>query len=238
MPVIWDESYLLGKLEEAERDAVGKVDYLFYRTTISVTQGWSTVTLPSYVRKIARITWKGYKIWPVSWREMRDLNPSVAVVSDEERYETTQGKPLYYCLHPNNYRKIQFFPAPNESIAADPLGTADIMGTAIPNYVIVSCYRAPSTSNPSLQLPPYIARRTKKAYALREAFLIEGKGQNIKASDYYSQKYDWEIENFKKINNGVFVARRPQLSDKLGGSGAGGRPARPVLPVNFARRGF
>src|SRR5512140_977981 len=101
MGVIWDESYLLSKLEEAERDAVGKVDYLFYRFTLGVTQGLSTVTLPSYVRKISRITWKGYKVWPISWREMKDLNPSAAVVSDDERYETSQGKPFYYCLHPN-----------------------------------------------------------------------------------------------------------------------------------------
>jgi hypothetical protein len=229
MAVIWEEQFLSDLATDAENDAVQKCDYLFTRFSIEVTSGQSVYSLPSYVRKIERVTWKGYKVWPVSFREMCELNPATMVASESEKVEAGTGKPLYYALHPNNIRNIRFYPTPNETLAAD--DTKVWTTTGIDDICCISAYRSPDGS--SNVLPDYLSRRTKKAYILQQAFLKEGKGQNLTASAYYAKKYMFQIELLKKINNGHFVSRRLRLSDAL--SEQGRRPARPVLPPNYPR---
>lgn len=233
MPLIWQDSYLSRYADDAETDAASQVDYLFHRFSFASVQGQSVYTLPTYCKSIKRITWLGYKVWPISWREMADMTPSTMVVSESEKYEAPQGRPRFYCLHPNDLHAIRFYPTPNQTLAAvsDPLTTRD----KILAGVIISCWRAPDVTGTEFVLPSYISRRTKKCFVLMHAFRKEGKGQNMLASQYYKKKYDFQIELFKQINNQVYVSRRPRLADDFNLSGFGRRPGRPVLPPNFPR---
>lgn len=229
MAIVWQESFLNDLMEAAEQDAAQKVDYLFTRFSLETTSGRSVYTLPSYIKSVSRVTWKGYKVWPISWREMCEIDPTTMVVSEADKVESTSGKPIYYCLHPNNIRNIKLYPAPNASLAVDDTKVWDTVGLA--TILCVSAWRNPDYS--TFALPSYISRRTKKAYILNQAFLKEGKGQNLTASEYYSKKYQFQIDLLKRINEGHFVSRRLRLSDVV--SSRGGRPARPVLPPNYPR---
>ncbi len=229
MPLIWQESFLNDLAQDAEKDAAQRVNYLFTKFSLAITAGQSVYTLPSYTRSILRITWKGYKVWPISWREMCEIDPASMVASESEKVEATQSRPYYYCIHPNNERNIRFFPTPNETVASD---DTKVWGTTgITDIICVSAWRTPDFE--TFVLPSYVSRRTKKAYALMMAFLKEGKGQNLKASAYYKSKYEFQINLLKSVVGGVFVSRRLRLSDQLRENP--GRPGRPVYPANFPR---
>lgn len=224
MPMIFSESYLQRLLFEAERDAVNRVDFLFDRFSLLVTAGISTYELPRFFRKMKRVTWRGQKVDPITWQELASLAPSNFVPG----YEYSTGVPKYYSLHPNNVRSIRFFPTPNENLPAIQLG---LEGPAIADCCIISCYRGPEEAEVTKwQLPPYIQRRTTKAYAAWKAFAREGKGQNLAASEYYGDKLSWLYDWFSRINDGSYVSRRPRL---LAENGDKCKVARPVLPPNF-----
>jgi hypothetical protein len=233
MPTIFQDSYLDRLLQDAERDAVNKVDYLFYRESMSVEQGISTYRIPFYIRKIMRVSWKGAKVHPITWQEMAELAPSSFIgqgPGDDTLYEYSQGVPKYYCLHPNNINDIRFFPTPNETIGVDDSG---VMGSTIGTTVILTYFRAPDVDDTFFQMPPYIQRRTAKAYAACKAFSREGKGQNLVAAKYYADKLTFLYDYFAKINSGAYCSKRPRLNSNLGN---GGRIARPSLPSNFEVR--
>jgi len=222
--IVWTDSYLNQLLIEGEEEIVNRVDCIFHRFTLDITQGDSTYVLPSFVRRITRITWKGVKVEPISFSELRELSPTTLVPG----FEATEGTPKYYSPHGGSYNEIRFYPTPGESIAAD---DEDIDGEEIPNQVIVSCYRTPDITDSLLRVPTYIGRRTTKAYALMKAFLKEGKGQDIEASNYYRAKFEYLIAQFKLVNSNIFLSKRYQLT----GSIESPRLARPVLPDNYER---
>lgn len=230
MPIVWEETYLNRLLRDAEYDAVNRFDYLFFRYSLQTTSGVSIYNLPNSVRKVMRITWKGKKVDPITWQEMAELTPS-SFVGGPVTVEAGGGTPRWYSLHPNNIRQIRFYPTPNETIAADDEG---IMGPNIRDTVIVSCYRAPILDDTFWSMPVYVRRRTAKAYALTRAFAREGKGQNLGASEYYTAKLEWLYENFRRINEGVYVSKKPRLNAGIQFSSA--RPGRPQLPANYEVR--
>lgn len=235
MPIIWQSAFLSRYADDAETDAAASLDYLFYRFTLSTTQGTSTYTLPTFVKSVVRITWKGYKVWPLSWREMADLNPASMVATGGNLYESPEGRPRFYCFHPNDLRNIRFFPTPNQTIAADDTKVNDT--NDLQDVVCISCWRSPDTTIGE-QLPSYVARRTKKAFVLKYAWAKEGKGQNLVASNYYDAKYKFQLELLKKVNEHCFLSRRHRLDDSYNLAGFGRRKPRPVLPPNFARGSY
>lgn len=227
---IWSESYLQSQLEEAERYFVNQVDYIFFRFSIPISAGVSCYSLPSFVRKIVRIGYQGYRVEPISYHQMMELCPSSAVVNEGTKNEAPQSRPLYYCLDPKNRWGIKFYPTPPLDIAANDY---NIYGSGADNRVVISCWRAPLPGTTSLVLPDYIGRRTRKYYVLSKAFEKEGKGQNIKAAQYHGKKLDFAVEMFKKINSGVFVSKRPRLDESS--LLVGRKPHRPVLPPDYPR---
>ena len=227
MPTIFSDTYLQRLLYEAERDAVNRVDYLFYRISLPIIAGQSVYRLPDEVRKIKRITWRGKKVDPLTWQEVASLSPT-SFVGGGANFEYSTSVPKYYSLHPNDIRNIRFYPTPNESL---PLVEVGLEGPTIGDCCIISCYRNPEqVENTPFQLPPYVQRRTTKAYAAWKAFSREGKGQNLTASEYYASKLEWLYRWFALINDGTFVSRRPRL---LAESGDRCKVAKPVLPPNF-----
>lgn len=226
---IWTNEYLNALLEDAEDFITNEVDCIFDRFSLAVTSGQSVYTLPSYVKRIMRITWKGKKVYPLNFQEFCALNPASAVVNESEKVESPISRTLYYVKHPTNFYDIRFWPTPNETITA---GTSNLFGSAIASYVIVSCYRTQSTTQTYLHLSLYIIRRIKKAYMLSRAFAKEGKGQNIQAATYYTKKLDFLIQSLREINSNVFLGKSRILGDSFD-TYAFRTPARPVLPPDY-----
>lgn len=228
---MWNDSFLASLGEDGENNTVQKVEYLFTKFSLGLVQGQSVYILPAWVRNVQRITWQGYKVHPISFREMCELTPSTMVIDESTKYEAPMGRPLYYCLHPSDVRNIRFYPTPNEDLAIDDskVWTRDGIG----DICCVACYR--SYDGGEFKLPEYISRRTLKAFILGMAFLKEGKGQNLRAYKYYDGKYEFCLEILKRVNSLHFLSRRYRLSDTFNLDGFGKKPHRPVLPPNFSR---
>lgn len=228
---IWSDSYIDQLDHDADDDIIGKVDCIFDRFQLAVTAGESTYTLPDYCRKIIRVTYKGRGLDSISFSEMQLLHMASFGNTKSPVEEAPQGDPYFYCLNPSNAKDIRFYPTPPATIN---LGSPDVWGADIGNCVIISCWRTVDRTNSAYQLPSYINNRTKKAYVLSKAYAKEGRGQDLNASQYFGEKYAYLIENFKKINAGVYVSKKYRLSGGFVETFAyGHRPPKPILPPNY-----
>lgn len=227
---IWTEEYLNQLVQDANDDIVASVDCIFFRFSLTVIAGQSVYILPSFVRKIQRITWKGIPLHPLTPSEMAALSPATAVADGSNKIEAPTGRPYYYTRQPTNYRAVRFLPTPPEDISVDDSEINSYNG--ISTKVIISCFRSVDASSDVSSLPSYIARRTQKAWVLSRAFLREGKGQNLKASEYFRYKYEFLVSQWKDINAGIYVAKTRQFGDLQDFLGLR-KPGRPVLPPDF-----
>lgn len=238
--MIWTDTFLNQLSTDAEQDINKRIPSLiYYRFCMAITQGISVYTLPPFVRTVSRITWLGRKLDPVNWDELTYLTPATAVLNDNQKdtIPTVIGRPLYYAKHPTNPYDIRLYPTPNLTLLATAQNPySPLPETSTPQACIIACWRnIDSTFNdPTSLLPAYIDRRTRKAYVLWKAFGAEGKGQNLKASQYYEQLYNKLIETFIHINQGAYVAKRYAIEDGLLTIDAFRYP-RPILPSNFER---
>lgn len=229
---IWTDEYLELLEQDAEQDINQSVACLYHRFCISTTAGVSVTTLPNKVRSIERITWRGKKVWPMNWEDLQSMTPHTIFVGpgSPSNIETSQSRPMWYALHPTNIHDIRFYPTPNESFD----GTGDPYSPDTGPTCIISCFRNIDTSDPTASLPSYVDRRTRKAYILWKAFEKEGAGQNLKASQYYMKRYQFLVDRFVKINEGVFISKRYSLDNGALEIDDYKYP-KPTLPPNFER---
>ena len=237
---IWTDAQLTQWSIDAEQNINKRIPSLIYhRFCLATTAGISVYTLPSFVRTVSRVSWLGRKIDPVNWDELTYLTPATAVLNANQldTVPTVIGRPLYYAKHPTNPYDIRIFPTPNLTLSAtaqDPY--SPLPETANPQACIIACWRNIDSTfqDPTALLPNYIDRRTRKAYVLWKAFAAEGKGQNLNASKYYGQLYDFLIQRFIAINQGAYIAKRYAIEDGLL-TIDGFRYPRPILPSQFER---
>lgn len=216
---IWSDAYLAQLIDDAEVEIVNnELVSLFHRFSLQVTKSIATYTLPKYVKRIVRITWKGKKLEPLSQEELSRL---------DYQYRTTEGEPFWYSRIADGLYVIRFYPIINETVTSDDSG---ISGSDIENRVIVSCYRKPDTSSSVFQIPDYYARYLTKEYSLSRAFAVEGLGQNLKAALYYKNKYEGLSGLINEIKSSYQRAKSPNLREQVNT-----RPARPILSSDFGR---
>lgn len=193
--MIWTDEYISQLIEDGERDIVSRVSPIFTRFSITVTSGVRGATLPVSTMGVIQVTWKGKRIYPLYQDEM---------IEQSAIYRSEAGEPKFYLISNEGLLNLKFFPVPNESIAAD---DSAIYGSGISERVIVMAYRWPNTQQATYDVPDYIARRTVKAYVLWRAFLREGKGQNLKAAQYYKNKYEILVRQYKQVKESLTDAK-------------------------------
>jgi hypothetical protein len=212
---------------------------IWAREAIDVQRGNSLIHLPNYVRSLSRITWRGRSLEPQSFYEFQLLTPSTMVVGDGNtaNRDVSIGKPMFYALHPTNPYDVRLYPAPNETLLA--AGEPDPYApTPNPPSCVLSYWRCCDLNldnpNPVISLPPYILRRLQKAYVLWQAFQSEGKGQDLQAAQYYQDKYEFIINQFRSINEGCYVSKNYALGEGMLDPQKFRYP-KPTLGPNFER---
>jgi hypothetical protein len=234
---IWQDSYLANLSAESIGQMAIDVNCIFARECLLIQAGQSLYTLPNYVRTLRRVTWRGRTLDAENWEELTMLTPATVTVGNASVFneESSIGRPLYYAMHPTNPYDIRVYPTPGESFsnAGEPNVYAPQFNTP---SCIIDYYREPDTTNvnPVISIPPYVLRRTQKAYVLWKAFAQEGPGQSLKISSYYQMKYNFLIEQFRAINEGCFAGKRYSIEDGMLEIN-GFRYPRPMLPANFER---
>lgn len=186
------------------------------RLSLNIVSGTKEYTLPDTVQNIRRVTWKGYKLDPLTSRANRDYysNP------------LSQGKPFWYLFNNIEANKLQFYPIPNETIAST---ASNLWGSEILNRVIIEYYITPNGT--TYTIPAYFRRRLVKPYVLKACFAIEGQGQNLKNSNYHSKKFEKLSKLYSdlldEINN---KSRKLVLGNSINNSY--GYPRDPVWPID------
>lgn len=187
------------------------------RIGISIVSGTSTYTLDPSVTNIKRITYRGYKLDPLPQRDLRQYFMS----------GTQQGRPYWYIFNNVGQMKIQLFPVPQETIAAPVSG---LWGSSISSTVIVEYYR---TSNYTTKtIPTFIGRRLKKAYVLKRCFEIDSKGSNVKASKYWTARWDGLVEMYGQALEDL-VGKPRNLVTSPSRHPFGFTPPLPINPVRY-----
>lgn len=214
MPQVFDSATINRFAQQAEDDFVTDYDCLIDRFAITAVAGNPLYELPDYVKNVHRITWKGLKIDPMPHRKFRDNNLS----------NTASGKPQYYIFNNVGQNTIRFFPIPSENVSAI---QTNLFTSEIPNRVIVQFFRAPDYS--IHVLPDFFRRRLIKAYVMYRCFQIEGKGQNMKASQYWESKYEFLKQTYGALLEDLINTPRKII---LGRDHTlmGNSPARPSFP--------
>lgn len=213
--MIWTESYLNQLNTNAGQQINQDLPCIWQRFTFPITAGLSVYTLPSFVRSVLNIQYRGRYLDKGNWEDMTILTPATVFVApgSGENIETAQGKPLWYAMHPTNVYDVRLFPCPDETFTND-LGDTPYAPDGGPKCII-TCLRSidDTEQDASALLPAYIDRRTRKAYIMSKAYRSEGDGQNLIASDYYTQKYEFLIQQFKLINRQPFIGKRYGLGE-------------------------
>lgn len=236
MPIIWTDQYLITLLNEADKRIASDFDLHFSKYALTIVQGTSTYALHPLIKKVMYITWEGKKLEPLAFNEVNDFAFQTAVVSDAVKDEYSEGVPRFYTVHPNNMSVIRLVPTPNKSIT--PSGLEDLWAAPdIRTQCVVTCYRYADPASMEFKLPDHLGRRYKKHYALYRAFLKEGKGQNLNASDYHRKMMIGQTEVLKLVNANTYVSKRSCLEptdDRAVNYGYG--IGVPQLPSNYPGR--
>jgi len=202
---------------QAEQAFTNDFKCIVDRLALDIVSGTDLYVLPDYVIDIRRITYRGIKIDPISQRDVREYLDGL----------NSSGTPENYVFNNVGQMTIKLFPAPTETLANS---QTDLYNPEVVRVqAIVEFYAA--ADGIGYKLPAYIRRRLVKAYVLKQLFLAEGKGQNIKASKYWSQKWKYLKEKYGfQIENQLNEPRR-----LLANGPQYGRPylAPPVLPLGM-----
>jgi len=228
--MIWDSSYLADLNEAAGQQISTDLNCIYNRSFLEIESGTSVYQLPCLLRSLLKITYRGNKIWPINWDQFVALSPNSVFLDAITNIETTISKPRFYTQHPTNILDVRFYPTPSDDFTTSGDPFSPLVNE---EKCIVSYYQQIDTTDNRLTLPTYIDRRTRKAYVLWQAFMQEGRGQDLKASEYYHMKYEYLINKFRQINSGCYVSKRYSLGE----SGIDNyRLPKPVLPSNYERR--
>lgn len=185
------------------------------RIAPAVSLNQSLVTLPDDVKSIRRVSWLGFKMDPLGHRNFREVFQNA----------TQQGRPFWYIFNNVGQNIIQIFPAANQAISS---AVNDLWGAAIPNQLIIEYWQTPDFS--TAILPSYIRRRLLKTYILRGCFNIEGQGQNLKARDYFKNRWLKLKEDYGNLLGDL--CNKPRKLVVNGITSSYFFPGHPILPID------
>jgi hypothetical protein len=201
-------------VNQGEQVISDDINFLAGRYSLTVVAGTSDYTLPTYVRSIKRVTWKGYKLDPLPSRSKNEVFQS----------GTAQGRPYWYTYNNVGLNKISLFPVPSESVSA---GT-NIWSTDIPTSVIVEFWRI--SDNSTYVIPDYFRRLILGYYLTSRQYQQEGKRNRFNSAMYFKQRFAQEKRRFEDFLEEI--QNRP-VRRSLSGSGmVRNFPGRPILPID------
>ena len=198
---IWTDSNLSTLAKQAEETIAMELPCIVDRISLKATANQVIVNLPDYVIDIISVTWKGFPLEPYAMSEYINAGSGPGTVS--------ASKPSHYIYSGYGSHALKLLPMPNETldIAVNPLVTK----SEIKLRLVIECRRLPDVTGISYRFPSYFRRRLVKEYVCGRAFMQESNGQNLKAAEYYKQKFSLILALVKSIYNGIFVSKRYEM---------------------------
>jgi hypothetical protein len=222
---IFEDSFINELVGDTEIELSRKFRAIFDRFSLAITAGTAVYNLPSGVFYIQQVSWKGEALLNM---EHEDYQGDSNFLKPNSTASQT-AKPSFYMLTNYGFNGIQFAPVPGVSIAAD---SSDLFKcSAVPNSVIINCYRLADVTSDQFRLPLYLLRNTIKYRVLQRSYMREGKGQNLQAAAYFEKKNKTFLDDFVKVYQKI---PKVLLGEDVSDSGLGKKPARPSLPTSGA----
>jgi len=217
---IWSDETVTRFTNRGEDIFLQEFPVLINRVALSIVAGTSQYTLEDSVHSIRRITWKGIKIEPTSFRKFRNLNA----------IGTEQGRPTEYLYDNIGKQVIQFFPTPNETIAST---ATNLFGAAIKTNVIIEFYTSGAVNRDTVTgddrytvggsvrnlsgeavIPSAIRDRLLRRYANSQLYLIESRRQNLRISKYFEAGWKlWKAKYGRLLRDVIMKPRRLLAND-------------------------
>lgn len=231
----WTNEQILRWMKDAEDDIVAKVYMRFESFSIAIESGTALYTLNRRIYRPVKLMWKGKEISPYIGREIHATSP---------QFRTVQGEPTAYQMFGDGVTQLRLIPVPDTSIAEYTTGLYD---TNIENAFIIRAYTFPDTDVDYFQIPDYVYRNLVKCYVLYRAFNSEGIGQNLKAAEFWSSRYDYLMgllakargkyyNGKERLDNDFFLSQRKRRHARLPGDFTISKPVFPLVSV--ASSGF
>lgn len=239
---IWSDSFLSRKAREAEEEIAQTIGCVIDRYCLEGNLGQELYELPTYIHTIRQITWKGKRLDPITYEELRgiiDPKPALGAAFEDTAYndlafaagatQLTIGEPRYYIYDTNGFNKILLYPVPNETLGTT---AADLWAPAqIGSYCIAEITRNVDLTGNTYRVPTYLRRRLVKNYVLSKAFAMEGKGQDLEASEYYALQYNFWLLRCKSQWHKITRMNTRSRPDYPGGGRV--EIAAPRFPSNY-----
>lgn len=170
---LFDAATIARFAQRAEDEISAELRPFISRYAIPIISGTAEYVISDTILDVRRVTYKGVKLYPINHRTYRDYG-----------IPTSSGKPTNYIYNNIGQNTIKLYPIPNETLNVT---QSNLFGLEIANQCIVEYYSAPNYVD--VTIPVFFRRRIIKAYTLKMCFALEGKGQNLKASKYWDDKY-------------------------------------------------
>lgn len=204
--------------QNAEQEFASERPCIIDRISLDIVTGTGLYTLPSYLINIKRITYLGWKVYPLPHRDLRQSYQS----------GTQQGRPLWYIFNNIGQLQLKFFPVPSETIAA--ITGPTLYGSDIANCCVVEFYRQPDFAD--FKIPAFFRQRLLTYYSNRRNFAMEGRTQDIKAANYWGKKYEAMKELYSNLLDDLNNKPRNLVASDNAQRPYGYTPPPPILPVS------
>lgn len=156
----------------AEEQFASQASCIVDRASLSLIAGEALYDLPSYCVNVKRITYKGWKVFPLPHRDLRQSFQS----------GTQQSRPYWYIFNNIGQRKIRFFPVPSEYVSRSylnevlqdtPVGYWRMNETSLPAVVDSSGNNLTGTfvNSPTIQQPGLLIGDPNKSIQFLQAFI-------------------------------------------------------------------
>lgn len=219
----WTDGQITRWMKDAEEDIVSQVYMRFHSFSIPIVQGQALYNFDYRIQKVHSILWKGKPLTPYIGREMAAQVP---------RFRELGGEPTSYQMHNDGVSTLRLIPVPSTSLDA---ATGDLYShDTIRNHFIIRAFVFPDRSVDYFQIPDYLHRNLVKAYTLARAMHAEGIGQNLKAAEYWQQRYMQLVDQLAAIRaRYYFTKERLDLEQDII---TGQKKRLPYLPPDFVIR--
>lgn len=213
---VWDDADLGRWAEQVEERFAAEYKCIEKRAAIAIVSGTSVYTVGTDLLYIRRITYNGRRLSPLPQTQQRQMFQGYVMTGTPRWY-------IYNDLIPQ--RQIRLFPTPNVTITA----SGNLYGSGLRTGCVMSYWSRPDFN--TYTIPAWFRLRVIKAGVMALAFQQEGRGQNLKAAQYWDNKFVTLANRCGvQMNSLMTEARRLVMNGCYAQYSRW--PASPVLPID------
>lgn len=208
----WSDQEVQDKIRAGYDQFVIRTGILWVRTNTGMDDvaHQALYTVPTDLIQIERVSYRGYRIEPISRRQAMTLDP---------QFQSTEGQVIAWVFDGDGLRVLRKIRIPAG------VGTA---GDTQLEYQRRMVFQA-TVLDPS-ELPDYMDKYAR-FYALAKCYEREGEGQDLTASDHYMLRFEMGVTLALDRKEKAAAIRTRIIGGRDGMRPR--KPARPVLPSNF-----